>query len=85
MQADSMQIYREADEALTEAHALAPADPKILYALAHVEVDEQNTTAAEANLRAYLKAMPDDPPWLDLHNIDSGQAPSRYHCRRQVW
>jgi tetratricopeptide (TPR) repeat protein len=61
VQADGMQIYRDADEALTEAHALAPSDAKILYALAHVEVDEQKTGAAEANLRAYLKAMPDDP------------------------
>jgi tetratricopeptide (TPR) repeat protein len=61
IQADNMQIYRDADEALTEAHALAPTDAKILYALAHVEVDEQKTGAAESNLRAYLKAMPDDP------------------------
>ena len=61
IQADSMQIYREADEALTEAHALAPADAKILYALAHVEVDEQKMDVAESNLRAYLKAMPNDP------------------------
>jgi len=61
VQADSMQIYRDADEALTEAHGLAPADAKILYALAHVELDEQKTAAAESNLRAYLKATPDDP------------------------
>ncbi len=61
VQADSMRIYRDADEALTEAHALAPSDAKILYALAHVEVDEQKTGEAESNLRAYLKAMPDDP------------------------
>jgi tetratricopeptide (TPR) repeat protein len=60
IQADTMQIYRDADAALTEAHSLAPADAKILYALAHVEVDEQKTEAAESNLRAYLKAMPND-------------------------
>ena len=45
VQADSMQIYRDADEALTEAHVLAPSDAKILYALAHVEVDEQRKRA----------------------------------------
>ncbi len=33
---------------LTEAHALAPADAKILYALAHVEVDEQKTAAGSS-------------------------------------
>ena len=60
LQADSMQIYKDAEEALSEAHALAPGDPKILYALAHVEVDEQKTAEAEAHLRAYLKMMPDD-------------------------
>jgi tetratricopeptide (TPR) repeat protein len=60
IQADRMQIYRDADEALTEAHTLAPADATVLYALAHVEVDEQKTREAESNLRAYVKIRPDD-------------------------
>jgi tetratricopeptide (TPR) repeat protein len=60
LQADSMQIYRDADEALSEAHGLVPDDAKILYALAHVEVDEQKTAEAEGHLRAYLKMMPED-------------------------
>lgn len=60
IQADSMQIYKDADQALTRAHALAPENPKILYALARVELDEQKMDAAESNLRAYLKARPGD-------------------------
>jgi tetratricopeptide (TPR) repeat protein len=58
--ADAMQIYKDADNALLEAHTLDPENPRILYALAHVELDEQKTADAEANLRAYLKMRPDD-------------------------
>ena len=60
MQADSMRIYRVADDALTKAHKLAPDDAKILYALAHVEFDEQKMPEAESNMRAYLKKRPGD-------------------------
>lgn len=60
LQADSMRIYKDADTALTKAHQLAPNDLKILYALAHVEFDEQKMPEAEAHLRAYLQARPDD-------------------------
>jgi tetratricopeptide (TPR) repeat protein len=60
VQAESMRIYEDADEALTKGHAIAPDDLKILYALARVEVDEQKTPQAESNLRAYLAALPDD-------------------------
>jgi tetratricopeptide (TPR) repeat protein len=60
IQADSMQIYKDADQALTRAHALVPENPKILYALARVELDEQKMGEAESNLRAYLKARPED-------------------------
>lgn len=60
IQADSMQIYEDAENALTRAHELAPNDPKTLYALAHVQLDEQKMGEAEANLRAYLKLKPDD-------------------------
>lgn len=60
IQADSMRIYRDAEAALKKAHQLAPANAKILYALAHVELDEQKMPQAEADLRAYLKMHPDD-------------------------
>lgn len=60
IQADAMQIYVDADKALTHAHALAPTNAKVLYALAHVELDEQKMPQAEANLKAYLKIRPDD-------------------------
>ena len=60
IQADSMQIYKDADAALSEAHRLEPENPKALYALAHVEIDEQKMADAEAHLRAYLKINPDD-------------------------
>jgi len=60
LQADSMQIYKDAEAALLEAHRLEPQNSKALYALAHVELDEQKTTEAEAHLRAYLKINPDD-------------------------
>lgn len=61
VQAESMRIYQDADAALNKAHSLAPDDARILYALAHVELDEQKMPEAEANLRAYLKIRPDDP------------------------
>jgi tetratricopeptide (TPR) repeat protein len=60
IQADNMQIYKEADAALSEAHRLDPQNPKVLYAFAHVELDEQKTADAEVHLRAYLKMSPDD-------------------------
>jgi tetratricopeptide (TPR) repeat protein len=60
LQADSMQIYKDAEAPLLEAHRLEPQNPKALYALAHVELDEQKTTEAEAHLRAYLKIKPND-------------------------
>lgn len=60
IQEESMRIYRDADEALTKARELAPQDLKILYALAHVELDEQKMPEAEENLRAYLKERPND-------------------------
>lgn len=60
IQATDMGIYHAADKALAHAHTLAPENPMALYALAHVELDEQNMTAAEKHLRAYLKMRPDD-------------------------
>jgi len=60
IQAERMKIYKDADAALTRAHELSSSDPKILYALAHVQLDEQRMPEAEANLRSYLRARPDD-------------------------
>jgi Flp pilus assembly protein TadD len=60
VQAESMKVYAEADEALTRAHQLAPEDAKIMYALAHVQFDEQRMDDAERNLRAYIQMRPDD-------------------------
>lgn len=60
IQADGMRIYQDADRALTRARELDPEDAKILYALAHVQLDEQKTGEAEKNLRAYLRMRPDD-------------------------
>jgi tetratricopeptide (TPR) repeat protein len=61
VQAERMRIFRDADEALTRAHELDPGNVKTLYALAHVELDEQKMPEAEANLREYLRQRPDDP------------------------
>lgn len=58
--ADEMHIYQNADQALTKAHRLDPSNMKTLYALAHVELDEQEMPLAEKHLRAYLKKRPDD-------------------------
>ena len=60
VQAESMHIYQDADAALTKAHELAPEDAKIVYALAHVQLDEGKMPEAEGNLRAYLKMRPND-------------------------
>jgi tetratricopeptide (TPR) repeat protein len=60
IQAEQMRIYKDADDALSKAHELAPGDARVLYALAHVQFDEQKMPEAEANLRAYLKMQPDD-------------------------
>jgi tetratricopeptide (TPR) repeat protein len=60
IQAERMKIYADAETALTHAHELAPDDAKIIYALAHVQFDEQKMTDAERNLHTYLQARPDD-------------------------
>jgi tetratricopeptide (TPR) repeat protein len=60
IQADSMKIYKDADEALSQAHRLDPSNDRALYALAHVELDEQKMSDAESHLREYLKLRDDD-------------------------
>lgn len=60
IQAENMKVYAQADEALTRANQLAPGDAKIIYALAHVQFDEQRMADAERNLRSYLQMRPED-------------------------
>lgn len=60
IQADAMQIYINADKALTHALALEPGNVKAMYALAHVELDEQKMSLAQEHLEEYLKLRPDD-------------------------
>jgi tetratricopeptide (TPR) repeat protein len=60
IQADNMHIYKDAEAALVKAHALAPRDQQILYALAHLQTDEGKALEAEPNLREFLKTHPDD-------------------------
>lgn len=60
IQADAMQIYHDAAKALNKAHRLDPSNLRTLYALAHVELDQQNMPAAEKHLREYLQKRPDD-------------------------
>jgi tetratricopeptide (TPR) repeat protein len=60
IQAYQMKIYEAADKALAKAHHLNPSNLTALYALAHVELDEQHMQSAEMHLRAYLQARPDD-------------------------
>lgn len=60
IQADAMKIYQDADHALTKAHKLDPENLTTLYALAHVELDEQDMPGAEKHLREYLQKRPKD-------------------------
>lgn len=70
IQADSMRIFRDADAALRKAHQVAPSNAEVLYALAHVELDEQKMPQAEADLRAYLRMRPGDASaWYGLGHL----------------
>jgi tetratricopeptide (TPR) repeat protein len=60
VQADTMHLYKDAEEALTRSLELRPDDAKTIYALGHLELDEQKMPQAEAHLRQYLKARPED-------------------------
>src|SRR5437868_5765653 len=60
VQADGMHLYKDAEEALNQALAARPRDAKTIYALGHVELDEQKMPQAEAHLREYLKLKPGD-------------------------
>jgi len=55
-----MGILPEAQEALKEAHRLQANNPEVLYALARVELEEQQMPSAEADLRTYLSKRPAD-------------------------
>lgn len=60
IQAESMRIYKDAELALAQALALQPSNATTLYALAHVELDEQKMPQAEDHLRKYLRTHPND-------------------------
>ena len=60
VQADSMRLYTDAEEALNHALTLRPGDAQTIYALGHVELDEQKMPQAETHLRGYLKLKPED-------------------------
>jgi tetratricopeptide (TPR) repeat protein len=58
--ADTMHLYKDAEEALTMSLKLRPNDPQTIYAIARVELDEQNLPQAEAHFRRYLGVHPED-------------------------
>jgi tetratricopeptide (TPR) repeat protein len=60
VQADMMHLYKDAEDALTKSLELRPADARTIYALGHLELDEQKMPQAEAHLRQYLKLFPED-------------------------
>ena len=60
IQATEMGLLPEANDSLQAAQKLDASDPDILYALARLEMQQQHLRAAEADLRAYLAARPDD-------------------------
>jgi tetratricopeptide (TPR) repeat protein len=60
VQADGMHLYKDAEEALNQALTLRPGDAQTIYALGHVELDEQKMPQAETHLREYLKLKPED-------------------------
>jgi tetratricopeptide (TPR) repeat protein len=60
VQADGMRLYKDAEEALNQALTLRPGDAEIIYALGHVELDEQKMPQGEAHLREYLQLKPED-------------------------
>ena len=57
---EEMQLYPEAEKALTEALQIDPDKPETYYALARVRMDEGQLDAAEQNMKVFLKAHPDD-------------------------
>src|SRR5437763_9105054 len=61
IQADGMHLYKDAEDALRKALELRPGDAQTIYALGHVELDEQKMPEAEGHLREYLTLKPEDP------------------------
>ena len=61
IQADGMHLYKDAEDALRKALELRPGDARTIYALGHVELDEQKMPEAEGHLREYLTLKPEDP------------------------
>jgi tetratricopeptide (TPR) repeat protein len=60
IQAESLHLFKDSEDALKKSLTLRPGDPGTTYALARVELDEQKTDAAERDFRAYLALRPSD-------------------------
>ena len=57
---EQMKLYKDANAALQAAHAADTQQPRILYALARVEMDLGQTAASGDTWRAYLADCPQD-------------------------
>ncbi|HEY1500265.1 MAG TPA: tetratricopeptide repeat protein [Acidobacteriaceae bacterium] len=57
---EEMQLYRDADKALTQAIQIDPDNPQSYYGLARAQIYEGELDAAEQNMKTYLKARPGD-------------------------
>ena len=58
--AGDLHLFHRADQAFTEALAIAPEDTRALYAAGRVATDAQHLPAAGKYLRAYLALKPND-------------------------
>lgn len=57
---DEMKLYWDADGVLAHAAQIDPGNPTILYAVARVKLDLQQTGPAEQAMRSYLQLRPED-------------------------
>ena len=53
-------LYQDAIATITHLRALSPANPKVQYLAARVELDLGRLAEAEKDMRSYLQAEPDD-------------------------
>lgn len=57
---DEMHLYPEAEKALRAAQDLHLENPRLLYAMARVELDAGHLSPAAEKMQEYLKAQPND-------------------------